>query len=330
MIARLDSTAINDLREALPLFTRFPLAHLPHLGPDQRRAYWLDEISQSLAKESSVAFQWVGSGTIKGFIVYNDSPWDSEITGRRIGTVEHIAVAAGDDSGTEILQELLDELTRSLADRGTQCVVCKVHSTELLAIHALEQRGFLLMDTLLDFVFDFSRTPIEEIHPPRRDEQLKIRRAKPSDLSALMAINEKAFTGYFGRYHADPQMPPGTATKIYAQWVRSAFQGWADWILVAEVDGRIVGYGLWRKPLEIEAKNSLGVAHYDLAAIDPEFLGRGLWTALMFDGMGIARNYAQYLVGPVHVCNYPVQHTLQKLGWRISGARHSFHKWLNP
>jgi hypothetical protein len=24
-----------------------------------------------------------------------------------------------------------------------------------------------------------------------------------------------------------------------------------------------------------------------------------------------------------------VQHTLQKLGWRISGARHSFHKWLD-
>jgi len=97
---------------------------------------------------------------------------------------------------------------------------------------------------------------------------------------------------------------------------------------VAEVNGKIVGYGLWRKPLEIEAKNSLSVAHYDLAAIDPEFVGRGLWTALMFDGMSIARNYAQYLIGPVHVCNYPVQHTLQKLGWRISGARHSFHKWL--
>jgi GNAT superfamily N-acetyltransferase len=329
MIARLDLGAIHDLRVALPRFARVPLAHLHHLNPEQRRAYWFDEITRSLANESSIAFVSIVSGTINGFIVYNDSPWDSEITGRRIGTVEHIAVAAGDDSGGEILQELLDELTRRLTDRETQCVVCKVHSNELLAIHALEQRGFLLMDSLLDFVFDFSRTPIEEINPPRRDKQLKIRRAKPADLSALMAINEKAFTGYFGRYHADPQMPPGTATKIYAQWVRSAFQGWADWILVAEVDGRIAGYGLWRKPLEIEARNSLSVAHYDLAAIDPEFLGRGLWTALMFDGMGIARNYAQYLVGPVHVCNYPVQHTLQKLGWRISSARHSFHKWLN-
>ena len=80
----------------------------------------------------------------------------------------------------------------------------------------------------------------------------------------------------------------GHGHEDLCQWVRSPFQGWADWILVAEVDERIAGYGLWRKPSEIEAKNSLNVAHCDLAAIDPEFLGRGLWTALMFDGMGIA------------------------------------------
>ena len=43
----------------------------------------------------------------------------------------------------------------------------EVQSSELAAIHALEQSGFLLMDTLLDFVFDFSRTPIEKIRPER-------------------------------------------------------------------------------------------------------------------------------------------------------------------
>jgi len=159
---------------------------------------------------------------------------------------------------------------------------------------------------------------------------LKIRQAVRQDLPALMAINEKAFGAYFGRYHADRQMPPGAATKIYAEWVRSALEGWADWILVAEVDDKIAGYGLWRKPFKIEAKNSIRVAHYDLAAIDPEFRGRGLWTALMLDGMRIAREFAQYIIGPVHVANYPVQYSLQKFYWRSSGARHSFHKWLKP
>jgi ribosomal protein S18 acetylase RimI-like enzyme len=203
-----------------------------------------------------------------------------------------------------------------------------VKSDEPAAIHTLEQRGFLLMDTLVDFVFDFSRNPLEKISVPKRDLQLKIRRATPQDLRALIAINEKAFGAYFGRYHADPQMPTGAATKIYAEWVRSAFEGWADWTLVAEVDDRIAGYGLWRKPLEIEARNSIRAAHYDLAAIDPEFRNRGLWTALMLDGMRIAREFAQYIIGPVHITNYPVQHSLQKFYWRSSGARHSFHKWL--
>ena len=109
--------------------------------------------------------------------------------------------------------------------------------------------------------------------------KLKIRRANPADLPAFMAISEKAFAGYFGRYHSDPQMPQGAATKIYVEWVRSAFQGWADWILVAELNNKIAGYGLWRKPLKIEAKNSLSVAHYDLGAIGsgisrPWFAGR--------------------------------------------------------
>ena len=330
MIARLDSGVVNELREALPLFAHVPLAHLHQLKPDQRLNYWLDEITQSLADETSIGFASMAASAVNGFLIYNDSPWDSKITGRRIGTINHLAVIPDDRANTEILHALLDELLRSLVKRGTQCVVCKVQSDEPAAIHALEQRGFLLMDTLVDFVFDFSRTPLEKISLPKREPELKIRRAVRQDLPALMAINEKAFGTYFGRYHADRQLPPGAATKIYAEWVRSAFEGWADWILVAEVGDKIAGYGLWRKPFEIEAKNSIRAAHYDLAAIDPEFRGRGLWTALMLDGMHIARDFAQYIIGPVHIANYPVHYSLQKFYWRSSGARHSFHKWLKP
>ncbi|MGE5212200.1 MAG: N-acetyltransferase family protein [Nitrospirota bacterium] len=329
MIAPLDGSAISDLREALPRFGHVPAAHLPDLTFEQRLAYWLDEISQSLADENSIAFGWLTSGRIGGFIVYSDSPWDSRIIGRRMGTVKHLGVASNDPAAPRIFRELITALMQTLVNRTTECVVCRVQSSELSAIHALEQSGFLLMDTLLDFVFDFSRTPMEKIRFPERDRQLKIRHAKAADLPILIEINEKSFGDYFGRYHADPQMPEGTATRIYTEWVRSAFQGWADWILVAELDNKIAGYGLWRKPRGAEERNSLKVAHYDLAAIDPEFRSRGLWTALMLDGMLIAREFARYLIGPVHVTNFPVQHLLQKFGWNTSGARHSFHKWLN-
>jgi len=328
MITRLDLATIHGLREALPRFTHVPLAHLHDLSSNQRLAYWIDEISQSLAKESSIGFQWVASGETNGFIVYNDSAWDSNIIGRRVGTIEHLAVRGDGPQATAILHELIEKLTRILADRGTQCFVCRVQSNERAAIHALERSGFLLMDTLLDFVFDFSRASIEEIAAGREEEALKIRPAKAADLPASMAISEKVFADYFGRFHADPQMPEGTPTRIYSEWVRSAFAGRADWILVAEVDGKIAGHSVWRKTLEGQDANSRGVVCCDLLVVDPEFQGRRLGTALMFDGMQIARDFARYLVGPVHVCNYSVQRTLQNLGWRIAGARHSFHKWL--
>ena len=168
MIARLDLAAIHDLREALPRFTHVPLAHLHHLNPEQRRAYWLDEISQSLANESSIAFV-IGSSRerINGFIVYNDSPWDSEITGRRIGTVEHIAVAAGDDSGTEILQELLDELTRSSrrsrnAMRGLQGSFQRVAGNSRVGTARLSAHGHVAGFRLRFFAHAYRRNQSSE------------------------------------------------------------------------------------------------------------------------------------------------------------------------
>jgi hypothetical protein len=128
MIARLDLATIHGLREALPTLTHVPLAHLHDLSSDQRMAYWIDEISQSLAKESSIGFQSVASGETKGFIVYNDSAWDSNIMGRRVGTIEHLVVRDDGPQATAILHELIEKVTRTLADRGTEFLVCKVQS----------------------------------------------------------------------------------------------------------------------------------------------------------------------------------------------------------
>jgi dTDP-4-amino-4,6-dideoxy-D-galactose acyltransferase len=330
MIARLGLDAIDELREALPRFTHPPLAHLPHLNPDVRRAYWLKEIRQSLADESCIALASMASAQISGFLIYNDSRWDSQIIGRRIGTVKHLAVTNDDPAATEIVCQLIDELKRTLTRHTTECVVCRVSAGDLPAIHALEQRGFSLMDSLADFVFDFSRTSIEQIKAPEQHKQLNIRRAEQADLPALMNINKRVFADYFGRYHADRRIPRDAATKVYVEWVRFALQDWADWVIVAEIDGTIAGFGLWRKVLDPKEHNSAGVANCDMVVADPAFQARRVGTALMLEGMRIARDSAQYLVGPVHICNYAIQRMLQRLGWRISGARHSFHNWLNP
>ena len=122
-----------------------------------------------------------------------------------------------------MIDQLLNEVLRHAASRGVRLLTCKVQPLQFAAIHALERHGFLLMDTLLDFFFDFSRTPFEKISPPQRLNGLHVRLANPEDLPELLALTETAFAKHFGRYNSDPKMPAGTGTKVYQEWVRSSF-----------------------------------------------------------------------------------------------------------
>jgi dTDP-4-amino-4,6-dideoxy-D-galactose acyltransferase len=327
MIARLDLAAIEDLKEALPHFVHGPLAHLSYLTRDQVDSYWLDEITQDLADESSIAFASRNSEYIDGLVVYGDSSWDTKVVKRRVAVIRHLTEA---DSArdSEVLGHLLDEISRHAAGRGIECLTCKVQARYCAGIHALERQGFFLMDTVLDFLFDSSRAPLENISLPKQLDSVRIRLAKPEELPDVLKLNEKAFARHFGRYHSDPKMPPGTGAKVYDQWVRSSFEGWADWILVAEVNDTIAGYAAWKKASALEVKHPFDIAHCPLVAIHPDFFGRGLFTALVLEGMRMVQGLANHLDTSVHVSNYPVHRGLLKLGWKITGARHSFHKWL--
>jgi RimJ/RimL family protein N-acetyltransferase len=326
MIKRFDLTAGDELNEALPRFTHKPLPHLSYLERDQIDGYWLEDIAQELTNECSTAFASYAEDRINGFVLYGDSPWDTKVIGQPVAVIKYLVGTGADDS--RVLDELLDEVLRHPASRGLHLLTCKVQPLQFAAIHALERHGFLLMDTLLDFFFDFSRTPFETISPPQRLDGLQVRLANPEDFPELFALTETAFAKHFGRYNSDPKMPAGTGTKVYQEWVRSSFSGAADWILIAEVKDKIAGYSVWKKASALEVKHSFDIARCTLAGFHPEFYGRGLYTTLTFEGMRIAHEFANHLDGPAHVSHYPVHRAMLKLGWKIAGVRHSFHKWL--
>lgn len=327
MIARIDLAAIDELREALPRFTHKPLPHLSYLKRDQIEGYWLDDIARELADESSTAFVSRGADGINGLVLYSDSPWDTKVIGKPVAFIKYI-VGTGGTQDSRTLDELLDQVLQHAGGRGIQCLMCKVQPLQLPSIHALERHGFLLMDTILDFLFDSTLTPFDGISAPKPLDGLHVRVANPEDVSDLLALTEKAFANHFGRYNADPKLPSETGSKVYQEWVRSSFSGAADWILIAEVDGKIAGYSVWKKASALEMKHSFDIVHCTLAAIHPDFFGRGLYTTLTFEGTRMALKFANHLDGPAHVHHYPIGRTKQKLGWKVAGVRHSFHKWL--
>lgn len=325
-ITRIDPAEIDVVRQALPKFKFTPVNHLTYLKRAKIEGYWMDEIRETAAAAGSATFVAILSKRIVGFGVCAESDWDTRVIGRRIGAIKHLAVEKLAD--TSAVYSLIEEIVRHALKSGMECLTAKVHPRDTATIHGLERNGFLLMDTLLHYVFDFSRIPFDRVIAPTQTTGLSMRLGVPADLPKIMELAERAFKNHFGRYNADPQLPSGTAKDVYCEWARSSFTGWADWVTVAEVRGSIAGYALWKKASALETKNGLDIFHYNLVAIHPHFVGRGVFAALTYDGMERFGSYANHFTAPTHISHSSVHRVCFELGWQMTGARHSFHKWL--
>jgi ribosomal protein S18 acetylase RimI-like enzyme len=243
--------------------------------------------------------------------------------------IKHLGVASRPGDASSVATSLVAEVVRRVGDRDGDFVLCKAIPSDTAIIHALESNGFLLMDTLLNFVFD-CRARGSNCHRQQIPESFELRLATTSDTEPLAEVAHSSFTGHFGRFHADPRIGRDAAARIYEEWIRSCVNGWADWIVVAIHDGRIAGYSAWKKPSALDAQHGIRLGHYSIGAVHPDFFGRGLFTALTRAGMEQVCSSADWIEAPTHVDNQAVQRGFLRLDWRIAGTQHSFHKWLKP
>jgi GNAT superfamily N-acetyltransferase len=196
-------------------------------------------------------------------------------------------------------------------------------------IHCLENSGFQLVDTLLDYCVDYRITPFSSITEPKKTEDIVIRFAKPEDEKELEDLAKGAFKSHFGRFHADQHFTFDQATEVYVEWMRSSLRGYADYFILAEIEGRIAGLSIWKKTSQAEEQLPVKISHYSIGAVHPDFFGKGLFTRLTYEGMKLFNGKTDLIEGPTHINNYAVQRGYTRLNWQIYDARHSFHKWLD-
>jgi GNAT superfamily N-acetyltransferase len=273
-------------------------------------------------------FSAAGEGEIEGIAVFTALPWETRIFGREMGILKYIVVDVDSPHKREIVEQLLGQIIDWAGARGMEFLLCKPFTDDILTIHALEKHGFLLMDTLLDYVYDFRISPLRDVPSPPLTEGAKIRSVQEGDLEGLLTIAQASFRDHFGRFHVDERICKRKAIQVYEEWIESSFKGYADWILVAEIDGRPAGYSVWKKPSPLEQSMGIPVGHYSIGATHPSYSGRGLFGALTFAGMKLFEGLTDYIEGPTHINNYQIQRAYAKLRWIICDARHSFHKWL--
>jgi ribosomal protein S18 acetylase RimI-like enzyme len=328
-VVQMGSADLPALRQSLGAFPFKPLDFWEKADPNLQDAYWMADLETLLTDASSAAFAIMSDNSISGFVVMGDLPWETRVIGKRFSAIKYLAVAPSAPEGTA--QALLSAVLKHARAQRVDCLTAKMTGMDMLGIHALEQHGFRLMDSVLDFTFDYRNPPWEQVPPPRTRAEVQIELASSADREELVALAGRSFGGHFGRFHADERIGRAMAKSIYEEWMISSLDGWVDFIVVARCEGRIAGYSMWKQPSKRERDHGFHLGHYSIAGIDPDHFGRGLFSALTYEGMRRLPKLASTdrIEGPTHMNNYPVQRGYLRLGWRITGTKHTFHCWLN-
>jgi len=199
-------------------------------------------------------------------------------------------------------------------------LIARCSAAEIHAAQAMEREGFLLMDTLVYYVFDLMKKKI-----PPDTGTATISPIKPGEEKDVEAVANDSFRGYFGHYHADERLDRAQCDEAYRSWaLRSCVsRDVADEVLVAKLKGTIVGFATLRLNSPEEGEGVLfGVA--------PSAQGHGIYRSFMITGMEwcLSKGRARMVVS-TQTTNLAVQKVWTRLGFEPNNVIYTFHKWFD-
>jgi dTDP-4-amino-4,6-dideoxy-D-galactose acyltransferase len=227
-------------------------------------------------------------------------PWDTDFWGVRIGRVE----------GDTMSGEQLRAVDAWAAEHEIDCLYFLAAVHDAPTAHVAEGGGFRLMDLR-----------VELRRPAAGDDSLgDLREAGADDAPALRAI-ARASHGVT-RFYADPNFPDERCDDFYDVWITRSLEGWAQGVLVADVDGRAAGYVSCHLD-EGESRGSIG-----LIAVDGTVRRAGLGVSLSRGAVAWCRERG---MGEMAVVtqgrNVAALRTLQRAGFLVDSVGLWFHKW---
>lgn len=233
-------------------------------------------------------------------------PWDSAFFGRQIARV------------------VGSRLDRDSAERVADW--CRVHSIECLyfladlddvgTVRAAEDHGFRLVDVRVSLARSLDRPPEEASSAPGG----VIRRAGSADVAELRRIARTSHTD--SRFYADDRFTRERCDELYATWIERSCGGYADHVLVAELDGCPVGY------LSCHLVDGT-IGTIGLFGIAAEAQGRGLGSGLLTRALcWFVEQGARRATVVTQGRNVAGQRVYQRCGFVTESMGLWYHRWF--
>ncbi len=219
----------------------------------------------------------------------------------------------------ELTAEQLEETLQFCRDQAIQMLIARTPSQEIRFVQQLEELGFRLMDTLVYYRRDLQRMPL-----PEAQDAALIRPVQNGEEAAVRAIAAQSFQGYFGHYHADPRLDQAACDAAYISWAERSCvdRSVADEVLVAELDGQLVGFLTLRR-------NTAEQAEIVLNGVLPSVQKRGIYRDLVVHALRQALAWqAHELIVSTQIVNLAAQKVWVRVGFEPSRFYYTFHKWF--
>lgn len=240
---------------------------------------------------------------------FERSPLDEERFGVRAARAANVTA------------DQIDDLLEFCEREQVEFLIVRVDTHQLDTIHRMESEGFHLMDTLVYYMRDFEKYPVE----PLQHDAL-IREARAEDLPDMERIARVSFEGYFGHYHADPRLDNDLCDETYVDWVMRSLDdnNIAHYVTVAEVNEKVAGFAFTRMNAHT------GDGDFQLACIAPEARGLGLFQALTLSVAYWSQEQGAKLYWcPTQITNLATQGAVSKLHFSLKRSVYTLHKWFD-
>lgn len=228
--------------------------------------------------------------------------WDSDFFARRIARANRRCL----DHST------LNELLQWCVANRIECLYLLADSEDPQTAHLAETNGFLLADVRLTFertIGEISCMPASQV----------VRLARQEDLGALRAI---ARTGHRDtRFYFDRHFDRAKCDLLYETWIENSFRGFAQAVLVVDVDRKPVGYITSHLRGEEVQIGLMGVAD--------GHQGAGLGSILVQHFLSwAAREGAQRATVVTQGRNVRAQRLYQRNGFVTASSQLWYHRWF--
>ena len=236
----------------------------------------------------------------KSICTYLD--WDSDFFARRIARANR----------THLDDSTLNELLEWCVANRIECLYLLADSDDSQTTHLAETNEFLLADVRLTF----ERT-IGEISFMLSSQVVRL--ARQEDLAELRAIARTRHRDT--RFYFDRHFDRAKCDLLYETWIENSFRGFAQAVLVVEVDRKPVGYITGHLRGEEAQIGLLGVAD--------GHQGAGLASILVQHFLSwAAREGARRAIVVTQGRNVRAQRLYQRNGFVTASFQLCYHRWF--